>query len=94
MLVVLVLYPVAFLFGRWIGTPFLIKRGVPFWLEFFIGNVVGTLLLSVIVPQVSRAFGWWLNPTGRNPVRINLGGAGLVLLLYGIFLLLFAQLLP
>lgn len=92
LLVILALYPIAFLFGRWVGTPLLTGRGVPFAVSFFIGNVVGTLLLSLAVPQLSRAFAWWLNPTGRDPARINWAGAALIMLLYGVLMLIFVSL--
>lgn len=37
--------------------------GLPFPFVVFLGNVVGTILLSwVLMPVVIRAFDWWLNP--------------------------------
>ncbi len=91
MLVVLALYPVVFLFGHLVQTPILMERwGLPFWLALFIGNVAGVLLLGAIVPRVSRAFSWWINPTG-DPHRANLIGIVVIVVLYGLFLLLFSQ---
>ena len=47
MIVLLLLYPVVFLFGAWVQTPLLMERaGLPFWLALFIGNVVSVLLLN------------------------------------------------
>jgi len=42
------------------------------------------------VPRVSRAFSWWINPTG-DPRRANLIGIVVIVVLYGLFLLLFSQ---
>ena len=54
MLVLLGLYPIVFLFGFFVQTPFLMGTfGVPFWASLFIGNVVGVLLLTYVVPWIS-----------------------------------------
>ena len=90
MIVLLLLYPVVFLFGAWVQTPVLIgKAGLPFWLALFIGNIVSVLLLNWLVPSVTRGFGWWLAPAGR---WTSLAGAALILLLYALWLLLFSKL--
>ena len=93
MLVLLMLYPVVFLFGAWVQTPILIGwAGLPFWLALFIGNVVGVLLLNWLVPAVSRGFGWWLAPARDAGGRTTLAGAAVILLLYGVLLFLFSKL--
>jgi uncharacterized protein len=93
MLVLLMLYPVVFLFGAWVQTPLLMgKAGLPFWLALFVGNVVGVLLLNWLVPAVSRGFGWWLAPARGAGGRTSFAGAMLVLVLYGLWLFLFSQL--
>jgi len=90
MLVLLLLYPVVFLFGIWVQTPLLMgNAGLPFWLALFIGNVVSVLLLNWLVPWTSRGFGWWLASAGR---WTSLAGAALILLLYAAWLLLFSKL--
>lgn len=93
LLVLLVLYPVVFLFGKWVQAPFLVNRGVPFWLALFLGNAVSVSLLGwLLVPTVNRSFNWWLRPF--HPRRDGLtdpAGTGLILLLYGLFLLAFWQ---
>ena len=94
MIVLLLLYPVVFLFGAWVQTPILMGRvGLPFWLALFIGNVVSVLLLNWLVPSVSRGFGWWLAPV-RNAGggRTSLAGAALIVVLYAVWLLLFSKL--
>ncbi|WP_216363437.1 antibiotic biosynthesis monooxygenase [Subtercola boreus] len=61
LLVLLVLYPIVFLFGYLIGSPFL--SGVPFWLSLFIGNIVSTQLLGwLVAPWIFRVFAWWHTP--------------------------------
>jgi hypothetical protein len=93
MLVLLLLYPVVFLFGLWVQTPVLMgKAGLPFWLALFIGNVVSVLLLNWLVPWVSNGFRWWLAPARGAGRGMNLAGAGLILLLYALWLGLFSKL--
>jgi antibiotic biosynthesis monooxygenase (ABM) superfamily enzyme len=92
MIVLLLLYPVVFLFGVWVQTPVLMgKAGLPFWLALFIGNVVSVVLLNWLVPWVSQGFGWWLAPARQAGWRTNLVGAGLVSVLYGAWLFLFSR---
>ena len=93
MLVLLLLYPIVFLFGLWVQTPLLIgKAGLPFWLALFIGNIVSVLLLSRLVPLTSRGFGWWLAPNRDPGGRTSVAGAVLIIALYAAWLLVFSQL--
>jgi antibiotic biosynthesis monooxygenase (ABM) superfamily enzyme len=93
MLVLLLLYPVVFLFGAWVQTPVLMEKiGLPFWLALFIGNVVSVLLLNWLVPWASRGFGWWLAPTENPHTERDLAGAALVVVAYGVCLFFFSQL--
>ena len=78
------------MFGALIGTPFLINKGVPFWLALFIGNIVSVTLLNWLVPWSAGYFGWWLAPEGPSVARINLIGAGAVIGIYAISLIAFA----
>ncbi len=91
MVVLLLLFPVVFLFGIWVQNPFLIKAArLPFPLALFIGNVVSVILLNYLVPWASRLLGWWLSPKGERGARITLAGAVLIVALYaaciGVFL--------
>src|SRR6266545_1310900 len=71
MLVLLLLYPVVFLFGYFIQTPILSERaGLPFAVALFVGNVVSILLLNYFVPWTSDRFSWWLQPAGGKTHRI------------------------
>lgn len=92
MLVLLMLYPVVFLFGVWIGTPILMGRAhLPFWLALFIGNVASVIVLNWLVPWVSRRFAWWLQPARGNPGHITLAGTVVVAALYALCLLVFSR---
>ena len=70
MMVLLVLYPLVYLLTAWLQQPLLVGiLHLPYWLYLFINNAVGVVLLSLILPRVSRRFGWWLNPADRNRKR-------------------------
>ena len=71
MLVVLMLYPVVFLFGMLVQAPLLTGWAkLPFAVSLFIGNVASVLLLSRLVPWVSGRFGWWLQPTRGRWIEV------------------------
>lgn len=92
MLVLLLLYPVVFLFGIFAQNPLLIdKAGLPFWLALFIGNIVSVALLNWLVPWSSRRFDWWLRPAKGKSKMTDLAGAGLVIALYAVCLIVFSQ---
>jgi hypothetical protein len=93
MIVLLLLYPVVFLFGLWVQTPLLIARmGLPFWLALFVGNVVSVLLLNWLVPWTSRGFGWWLAPRRDPRGKITIAGGLLIIVFYGALLIAFSRL--
>src|SRR3954467_3532252 len=75
MLVLLMLYPIVFLFGFFVQTPFLTGRGLPFAIALFIGNIVSVVLLSYLVPRMAGRFSWWLQPAGAHPRRIEVAPA-------------------
>jgi uncharacterized protein len=93
MLVLLLLYPVVFLFATFVQAPLLTSRaGLPFAAALFIANAVSVLLLSYLVPWTSRWFSWWLALEGPNTRRLQVAGATLVIALYGLMLLVFGWL--
>jgi uncharacterized protein len=92
MLVLLMLYPIVFLFGFFVQTPYLTGRGLPFAIALFIGNIVSVVLLSYLVPWMAERFSWWLQPAGPHPQRIAIAGSALVVALYGLMLLAFWRL--
>jgi antibiotic biosynthesis monooxygenase (ABM) superfamily enzyme len=93
MLVLLMLYPVVFLFGAFVQTPYLTGRaGLPFAIALFIGNIASVLLLSYLVPLTSHRLSWWLQPTGAKPRRIEVIGTALVVALYAVMVVAFWRL--
>jgi antibiotic biosynthesis monooxygenase (ABM) superfamily enzyme len=92
LLVLLVLYPLVYLWGYFISAPLIDARGVPFWLSLFIGNLVSTQLLGWwVVPAAFKAFDWWLAP--RSGAARQIGGYALVIALYGVSMAAYAALL-
>jgi hypothetical protein len=87
MLVLLLLYPVVFLFFTFVQT------GLPFAVALFIANTVSVLLLNYLVPWTSRWFSWWLASDGPNTGWLQIAGATLVTALYGLMLLAFGWLM-
>jgi uncharacterized protein len=93
MIVLLLIYPIVFLFGIFVQTPILMaKLHFPFWLALFIGNVVSVLILDRLVPWASRHLDWWLRPAGPGKGKTTIAGAALVVGLYALSLLVFSQL--
>ena len=83
MIVLLLLYPLVFLFGTFVQAPFLTGRaGIAFPAALFIGNVVSILLLNYLVPSTSRRFRWWLQPPEPELKRSGIAGTALVIALY------------
>ncbi|MBN9020710.1 MAG: antibiotic biosynthesis monooxygenase, partial [Rhizobiales bacterium] len=92
MLVLMLLYPVVFLFSHFVHGPILEGRlQLPFWLALFIGNAVSVLILSRVVPLVSGRLGWWLHPAA-GATRATLLGLLLVVAVYALCLAVFSQL--
>jgi antibiotic biosynthesis monooxygenase (ABM) superfamily enzyme len=88
-IVLLLLYPIVFLWGVWFGTPVLQNMlNLPWALNLFIGNIFSVLLTGFMVPWVANRMGWWLNPKG-DVVRANLLGYGLVVAIYVISVVVF-----
>ena len=92
MLVLLMLYPVAFLLGIFFQNPLLVdKAGLPFWLALFISNIVSVAMLDWLVPWTSRRFDWWLCSAGHGSKMTDLAGAGLVIGFYALCLFVFSR---
>lgn len=70
------------------GRPVVSGLGLPFPVVVFVGNAVGTILLTwVLMPIVTRLLGWWLNPTASPAQTIR--GVVLLLAIYLIEVLFF-----
>lgn len=92
MIVLLLLYPIVFLWGVFVGTPLLAnKLNMNFAIALFIGNIFSVGMTGFMVPWVANRMGWWLSPT-RNVVRANLLGAGLICAIYAACVLVFWKL--
>ncbi|MEO8907447.1 MAG: hypothetical protein ABI310_05150 [Microbacteriaceae bacterium] len=92
LLVLLMLYPMVFLWGYFISEPFIDSYGVPFWLSLFIGNLVSTQLLGwFVVPWIFRQFEWWLKP--KPGWKTQVIGLVVVVVLYAASMALYAWLL-
>ncbi len=90
LIVLLMLYPVVFLWGYFIGDTLL--SGLPFWLSLFIGNVVSTQLLGwLLVPWAFRRLGWWARRD--QPLRVHLAGYAIVVACYLLSMAAYAALL-
>ena len=88
MLVLLMLYPIVFLWSVWIGRPYL--SDLSFAVALFIGNIVSVGLTGFLVPWVAKRFGWWLQPAGhRNALTVHFLGAGVILALYAAMIFVF-----
>lgn len=93
MVVLLMLYPVVFLFGFFVQTPYLTGRaGLPFAVALFIGNIVSVVVVNYLVQWTSARAVWWLQPTGPNRRRIEIAGTAMVLALYGLMVVAFWRL--
>ena len=79
MVVLLMLFPVVFLFGHFVGGPILqIRLGLPFAVALLVGNIVSVVLLNWLVPWASNRFGWWLSPPAAAPDARTVSGAAIV----------------
>jgi antibiotic biosynthesis monooxygenase (ABM) superfamily enzyme len=91
MLVLGLLYPIVFLFGFFVQTPWLEGRaGLPFFLALFIAKIIGIVLLSYVVPWVSDRLAWWLTPV-IPARRTDLTGAALMVAMYALCLVVFSR---
>jgi antibiotic biosynthesis monooxygenase (ABM) superfamily enzyme len=91
MLVLLMLYPIVFLFGVFVGTPlFNNVLHLPWAVALFLGNVVSVGLTGVLVPWIAGYFGWWLNPaSAKGAMRTHLLGAAIIAAAYAIMVVAF-----
>jgi antibiotic biosynthesis monooxygenase (ABM) superfamily enzyme len=92
MVVLAVLYPLVTAYnltiGDWVGKGLSIGgvqivegMGLPFPAVIFLGNLVGTILLTwVLMPFATRIMAWWLDPFAVR--RVTIRGTLLVLAVY------------
>jgi uncharacterized protein len=90
MMVLLVLYPTVMILSRFFG-PVLDRVGAEPWLALWISQVISVSVMQWwLMPAVTRPFQRWLDPVDGAGTRISLIGAGMVVALYAVTLLLFA----
>lgn len=91
MMVLLVLYPTVMLLSRFLG-PILDRAGAQPWLALWISQVVSvTLMTWWLSPWAALPFRRWLDPVEGRPARISAVGAGVIVLLYAVTLVIFAN---
>ena len=91
MVVLLVLYPLVFLLNEWLQKPILVGVfHLPYWAFLFVNNAASVVLLSLILPRLTRRLGWWLSPAEHDAKR-DVAGALLVAAFYALWLLAFWQ---
>jgi antibiotic biosynthesis monooxygenase (ABM) superfamily enzyme len=85
MIVLLLLYPIVFLWGVYAGVPLLDKVWhLPWAVNLFIGNIFSVALTGFLVPwTANHALAWWLRP--KNPkqaLATHLLGALVICVIY------------
>ena len=93
MIVLLLLYPIVFLFSFFVQGPYLMKAlGLPFATALFCANVASTILLAFLVPWVANRMAWWLTPPAAQARRNGILGAAAIVVLYAILVIVFTKL--
>ena len=89
MLVLLLLYPVVFLFGLLVQTPLLTSRAGCRSGSRCSSATSPAFCAHLLVPWASNRFGWWLQPAGPHPRRIEIAGVALLVALYAAMVFVF-----
>lgn len=92
LLVLLVLYPIVFLWGFFFSDPIFAKHGTPTWLWLFIANLFSTQIMGwYVVPWAFKRYSFWL---GDNPgMNSEIIGWISVLVFYAISMAVYAYIL-
>lgn len=93
LLVLLMLYPIVFLWNYLVDGPLVQGRaGAPFWLALFIGNIVSTQVLGFwAAPWIFKLFDWWL--PSRTTLFRQIAGYAMLVILFAASMSLYASLL-
>jgi antibiotic biosynthesis monooxygenase (ABM) superfamily enzyme len=79
MLVLLMLFPVVFLFGHLVQVPLLQNvLHIPFAFALLVGNIASIVLLNWLVPWVNGRFTWWVSPRGADARTVTVKGAAMI----------------
>ena len=95
MIVLLLLYPIVFLWGVCVGTPLLDKAlHLPFAVNLFIGNIFSVGLTGFLVPwTANHPLAWWLRPSNpKQATGVHLLGAAIVCAIYAASIVVFWKL--
>ena len=93
MIVLLLLYPIVFLFSFFVQGPYLMTASkLPFATALFCGNVVSTIFLAFLVPLVANRMVWWLTPPAALARRNSILGAAAIVVLYATLVVVFSRL--
>jgi len=89
-IVLVLLYPIVFLWSVWFGIPVLSKQlHIDFAPALFLGNIFSVGLTGFLVPRLANALNWWLAPNAAKRTQMNLLGGGLMLAAYAAMVLVF-----
>jgi antibiotic biosynthesis monooxygenase (ABM) superfamily enzyme len=92
-IVLVLLYPIVFLWNVWFGFPILTdKLHMGFAPALFLGNVFSVGATGFLVPWLANRLTWWLAPDAAKRTRMNLLGGGLMLVVYAAMVLAFWKL--
>jgi antibiotic biosynthesis monooxygenase (ABM) superfamily enzyme len=90
MIVLLLLYPIVFLWGVFIGTPFLQNKfNLNFAVNLFVGNIFSVGMTGFLVPWAANRLTWWLQPAPGSEWHMSVLGAALIMVLYAAMVLVF-----
>lgn len=95
MIVLLLLYPIVFLWGYYIGTPLIdATLHIPFAVNLFVGNIFSVALTGVLVPwAANKPLAWWLQPkSSAGAIGVHLLGAGIIAAIYAVMVVAFWKL--
>ena len=91
MLVLMVLYPTVMLLSRFVGAV-IDHWGAKPWLALWLSQVVSVSALQwVLMPFAARRMSRWLDPVDGAVPRVNLRGTLLVVAVYAVTLVIFAN---
>lgn len=83
MAVQLALYPVVFLWGQYLGVPYLTGLGLPVAIAVFISSGFIVVVSAILIPLTAKyLLGWWLTPRTDRMIRLNTLGTIAVLIGY------------
>jgi uncharacterized protein len=89
-IVLVLLYPIVFLWSVWFGFPVLTaKLHMGFATALFLGNIFSVGMTGFLVPWLANRLGWWLAPAAGKRTQMNLLGAGVMLVAYAVMVFVF-----